>query len=278
MVQVDVGGAHVWVEEYGTGDRVVLSSQMSFGRYPGMLAESPTHCRVVTIQARGFGRSSHLAEPPPLGWLDQWADDVVTVADQLGVRRFVYTGASHGAGIGWHLARRHRERLAGLISIVGTPHDRAGDTSSSAGRRQIVANRRDRDVIERQLRIIAGTTDTPEQAAVREETIDELVERSLRLSDEEGRINQGMPFPEATTNDELAAVLRTIEVPVLIVAGLRDGVISPESAMRAAVNVRGATAVFFQDEGHFVSRERPERFVPAIARFLDELAPTWPDQ
>ncbi|WP_431874742.1 alpha/beta fold hydrolase [Amycolatopsis sacchari] len=261
----------LWYDEYGTGDEVVLSSASGFDRYPAVLADAPTGCHVFTIQARGFGRSSHLSAPPEQGWLDQWADDVLAFADHLGVSRFVYTGVSHGAGIGWHIARRHPERLKALVSVVGTPHDRAGDTSSSAGRRAIVENRKDTGVLEEQFRILGGATDTPEQAAVREETIAALVRHHLEYSDEEARINQGMPFPEAKTNDELAAILRTIDLPVLILAGLRDGVISPESTLRAARNVRRSKAVLFEDEGHFIARERPERLVAEVAVYLEEL-------
>lgn len=261
----------LWYDEYGTGDEIVLSSASGFDRYPGVLAEEPTNCHVFAIQARGFGRSSHLTTPPEQGWLDQWGDDVLAFADHLGVERFVYTGVSHGGGIGWHLARRHPDRLKALISVVGTPHDRDGDTSSSAGRRAIVENRRNAEMIEKQFRVLGGATDTPERAAVREETIAALVRNHLRYSDDEARINQGMPFPEAKTNDEVAAILATIDLPVLILAGMRDGVISPESALRAARSVPRSKSVLFEDEGHFVARERPERLVAEIAVFLREL-------
>ncbi|MFD2415143.1 alpha/beta fold hydrolase [Amycolatopsis pigmentata] len=267
----DLSDVKLWFDEYGTGDEVVLSSAAGFDTYPAVLADGPTNCHVFTLQARGFGRSTHLTAPPEQGWLDQWADDVLAFADHLGLERFVYTGVSHGGGIGWHLARRHPERLKALISVVGTPHDRNGDTSSSAGRRAIVESRKNADVIENQFRVLGGSTDTPERTAIREKTIATLVRRHLDYSDEEARINQGMPFPEATSDEELATILRTIDVPVLILAGMRDGVISPESALRAARSVPRAKAVLFEDEGHFVASERPERLVAEIAVYLGEL-------
>ena len=259
--------AHVWVEQFGGGDQHVLSSAMGFSRYPALLADDPTNCHVVTVQARGFGRSSRCPEPPAAGYLDTWADDVVRVADALGIDRFVYTGVSHGAGIGWHLARRHPDRLRALVSVVGTPHDRDGDTSSSAGRRAIVANRRDPAVIEAQMRTIGGRVDD-DRAAVRDAFVAEKVAAFLAMDDEESRINQGMPYPEATDADQLAAVLATIDLPVLVIAGMRDGVISPQSTLRALTHVRGSVGVLFEDEGHFVADERPERLVGPIAEFL----------
>jgi pimeloyl-ACP methyl ester carboxylesterase len=266
------GDAHVWVEEHGSGDQHVLSSAMGFSRYPALLAEDPTHCHVVTVQARGFGRSSRCAQPPAAGWLDQWADDVVSVADRLGIDRFVYTGVSHGAGIGWHLARRHPDRLRALVCVVGTPHDRDGDTSSSAGRRAIVANRRDPQVIETQMRTIGGPVDGAERTAVRDAFVAEKVAAFLAMDDAESQINQGMPYPEATDDASLRAVLAGIDLPVLVIAGMRDGVISPGSTLRALTSVRGSVGVLFEDEGHFVADERPERLVGPISEFLAGLS------
>lgn len=63
MPYLDVDGAELWVEEAGTGDRVVLSCAMGFGRYPAILAQPPVSAHVFTVQARGFGRSTHADSP-----------------------------------------------------------------------------------------------------------------------------------------------------------------------------------------------------------------------
>ncbi|MBP0459245.1 alpha/beta fold hydrolase [Streptomyces montanisoli] len=272
MTTLALDGADVWYEQHGSGGDVVISSASGFGPYPRVLAEPPYRCTVVTVQARGFGRSTHLARPPAAGWLDQWGDDVLAVADHLGIDSFVYTGVSHGAGIGWHLARHHPERLRALVSVVGAPHDRTGDTSSSAGRRRIVEGRRDPAVVEEQFRVLGGPTEGKERLALREETVRALVARNLTYSEEEATVNQGMPFPEARTNEEVARILETIDVPVLSLAGMRDGVISPDAALRAATRVPGCKSVLFQDEGHFVAQERPARLAREVRLFLDELA------
>lgn len=272
MTILALNGADVWYEQHGTGGDVVLSSASGFGPYPAVLAEEPYGCTVVTVQARGFGRSTHLAEPPAAGWLDQWGADVLAVADHLGIDEFVYTGVSHGAGIGWHLARNHPARLRALISVVGTPHDRSGDTSSSAGRRRVVEGRRDPAVLAEQFGILGGRTEGEERLRRREETLRRLVEHHLGYSEEEALVNQGMPFPEAADNEELAKILAAIDVPVLSIAGLRDGVISPRSALRAATAVAHSKTVLFEDEGHFMAEERPRRLAREVKVFLDELA------
>lgn len=273
MTLMDIGDGELWYEEFGSGDEIVLSSAMGFARgaYPEMLASAPTSYHVYTIQARGFGRSTHPSSPPEIGWLDQWADDVCAFADRIGAERFLYTGISHGGGIGWHIARRHPERLKALISVVGTPHDRAGGTESSAGRRQFIEQRKDPAAVTAILEHLAGWTDDPQRIAARKERFAVAAAETANRPQDEAEINQGKPFPEAKTDEELAEVYRGIRLPVLILAAMRDGVISPEAALRAAVNVRGAKAVLFEDEGHMMGEESPERLVREVKLFVDEL-------
>jgi pimeloyl-ACP methyl ester carboxylesterase len=273
MSLMDIGNGELWYEEFGSGDEIVLSSAMGFapGAYPEILASAPTSYHVYTIQARGFGRSTHPAAVPQIGWLDQWADDVCAFADRIGADRFIYTGISHGGGIGWHIARRHPERLKALVSVVGTPHDREGGTESSAGRRRFIEQRRDPAVVTSILEHMAGPTDDPDRLASRRERFAAAAQEAARRPDDEAQINQGKPYPDAKTDEELAEVYRGIRVPVLILAAMRDGVISPEAALRAAVNVRGAKAVLFEDEGHMMGEESPERLAREVRVFVDEL-------
>lgn len=270
----------LWFDEYGPDDasEVFLSSAMGFSgmdAYPERLAEPPTEYKVYTIQARGFGRSTRVEGVPEEGWLAQWADDVVAFADAKGIDRFVYTGASHSAGIGWYIAVRHPERLKAFVSVVGTPHDRFGVTDSSEGRRESIRARMEGDVeaMRAQFEILGGWLheDETERRHQRDLLIDGAIENAMSRDDIESQINQGMPFPEAKTNDELAAVLRTITVPTLMLAGMRDGIVSPESSLRGVMNVRDAKAVFFESEGHYMTREIPERLIREVRLYMDEV-------
>ncbi|MEO5535350.1 MAG: alpha/beta hydrolase [Pseudolysinimonas sp.] len=273
MPTCEIDGARVWYDSFGEDERLpMFSSAMGFegGGYPEILASSPTSRRVVQVQARGYGRSSRVTETPPEGWLALWADDVCRVADALGVERFYYTGVSHGGGIGWYIALRHPERLAGFISVVGTPHDREGGTASSAGRAIVQANRHDPAVIRQQFEILAGWTDDPTRLEGREHMYAHVAARMAAQDESEAAINQGKPFPEATTDEELAAILRTVDVPTLILAGMRDGVISPLSSLRGIVNVPRAKAVFWEDEGHMIAGESPARLAREVGLWLSE--------
>lgn len=276
MPHISIDDVSLWCDEFEGEGMPILASASSFeaGGYPEILSQQPLGRPVYQIQARGWGRSTHLREAPEAGWLDTWADDVCRVADHLGIDKFVYTGVSHGAGIGWHLARRHPERLHALISVVGAPHDRAGGTASSAGRAKVIAGRKDPAVVRAQFEILAGWSDDPVRLENREHMYRRVVENFASQTEEEARINQGKPFPEATTDEELAEIFRSIRVPVLILGAMRDGVISPEASLRAAMNVRGAKTVLWEDEGHMIAGESPARLAREAALFLAELEGT----
>jgi pimeloyl-ACP methyl ester carboxylesterase len=273
MPRIPIDDVTLWYDEFPGQGTPILASAASFepGGYPEILSRPPLGRPVYQIQARGWGRSTRLSEDPPDGWLDTWADDVCRVADALGIDRFVYTGVSHGAGIGWHLARRHPERLVALISVVGAPHDRAGGTASSAGRAKVIAGRKDPEVVRAQFEILAGWTDDPARRKAREHMYERVIANFAQQSEQEARINQGKPFPEAVTDEALAEVFRSIDVPVLILGALRDGVISPQASLRAAMNVRGAKTVLWEDEGHMIAGESPARVAREAALFLSEL-------
>ena len=120
----------LFYEEYGQGDNYILSAQVGF--YPkGMqqkMAEMGYHVFCITL--RGFAPSSYVEEDYVEDWYSVFADDVVRVADALGIKKFIYMGASHGAGVGWHLMLRHQDRIESFIAVVAGPHSLKEGTMS----------------------------------------------------------------------------------------------------------------------------------------------------
>jgi pimeloyl-ACP methyl ester carboxylesterase len=41
----------------------------------------------------------------------------------MGIDKFIYTGASHGAGTGWHVVLNYPERVKAFVAYVGGPHN-----------------------------------------------------------------------------------------------------------------------------------------------------------
>ena len=120
-------GITLYYEERGSGNRHIISARSRLehaASYTGILAGMGYH--VIEIQLRGYGKSTHISKDYGSGWYDIWADDVAKASGLLGVGQFVYTGVSHGAGVGWHLIRRHPEKLLAFAGVVCGPHTKDG--------------------------------------------------------------------------------------------------------------------------------------------------------
>ncbi len=70
--------------------------------------------RLIVPDARGHGASSHLTRIADANF-DLLADDVMRLADHLGLQRFVAAGISLGAGVSLNLALRYPERIEALL-------------------------------------------------------------------------------------------------------------------------------------------------------------------
>ena len=74
--------------------------------------------RVVIFDQRWHGQGIR----SPRFALDDLADDVVAVADMLGIDTFIAAGFSLGSLVAQLVARRHPERIAGMVLCAGTTH------------------------------------------------------------------------------------------------------------------------------------------------------------
>lgn len=261
-VRVD-DGAELYYEEFGDGPEVVVSASMALSpadAYPALLAQAPTHYHVYQVQLRGFGNSSHVYEDLGTRWYDVWAEDIYQVARRLGLNRFIYTGVSHGSGVGWHLALAHPEALKAFISIVGAPHDRERPRTIGMGVGGPGAAR--------WVFYEVPTTD-PVRLARRERRAALLRQRVL--TPEEQAINPGKALPTITTNAELAATLARVRVPTLMLGGMQDDIIQPEAMLLAARAVEGSKLILFQDHAHSLASEAPERVIAEVKLFVDDL-------
>ena len=116
-------GVRLSWDEYGSGDRIIISA-MAGRFYPFGLQQalSEKGYRVFCMTLRGFSPSDYTTRDYGDAWYDVFADDVAGLADHLGIRQFFYLGASHGAGVGWHLVLNAPSRVTGFIACVPGPH------------------------------------------------------------------------------------------------------------------------------------------------------------
>jgi pimeloyl-ACP methyl ester carboxylesterase len=263
MPTINLDDVDLYYEEYGAGESVVLSAHMQLTTarlYLQLLADAGFH--VFSIQLRGFGDSTHVDTAPEGGWYPAWAEDVYRFAFTLGVKQFVYTGVSHGAGVGWYLALAHPEALAAFVSVVGGPHDRTQPRTRGIGVDGPTP-----------LPMFEVPTHDPLRLQRRMERARSNHGRWQRLSAEERAISPGKLFPELETNAAVGARLSQVRAPTLLLYAAQDDIIPPEMGLLAARSVPRAKLVLYQDHSHSLASEAPERLVDEIRLFLNEVRP-----
>ncbi|HVV85874.1 MAG TPA: alpha/beta fold hydrolase [Kofleriaceae bacterium] len=231
--------------------------------------------RVVHGHYRGHGRSQAPRDPSRVT-IPDLADDLAAVLDDAGVERAVMCGHSMGVQVALETWRRHRARVAGLVLVCGAPSHPLR-TFRGARTLEDVLPAVER-VLVRAPRMINGLTRAilPTRLAM---AIAGRVEINRALVDPDAF----MPYLEAMARMDvrvflsmLAAAgahsadewLAEIDVPVLVVAGARDGFTPPARSREMTEAIPGATLVEIEDGSHTAPIERPELVGNAVTEFL----------
>ncbi len=250
----------LFYEEYGTGDKVIISAQVGF--YPkGMqqsLAEKGFHVYCLTL--RGFAPSSYITEDYGNSWYDVFADDVIRLANELKIDKFCYMGASHGAGVGWHLMLRHPERIQAFVAVVPGPHSLAEGAMSY------------RHMLMQGIISAPPPFDPPignddarqERRNERNEWLKKLPEADPR----EKKIDYGRPLMNLGSEEKLCDALTSIQTPTLILGGADDPISTPELMMRTARCLPHCKLVMYSNCGHNIDTDITEELTEEAFRFL----------
>lgn len=257
----------LFYEEFGAGDRIVLSAQVGF--YPiGMqqkLAQLGYHVYCITL--RGFAPSSYVTEDYGSDWYNVFADDVVAFANALGIRRFVYMGASHGAGVGWHLMLRHPERVLAFVAVVAGPHSLKEGTMSY---RQML----EQGIISSPPPFDPPIDGDPERQKRRDVRTAHISSRQTPADPRERAIDYGRPLMGLGSEEALCDALRTITVPTLLIGGTEDPISTMELMSRTASCLPHCKLVVYSNCGHNIDTDLIEEVTDEADRFIRVAAAT----
>lgn len=83
--------------------------------FPGAFGVLSDRFPVLGLDHRGHGRGPRARRPFTI---EQASDDVVDVADRIGADRLILAGYSMGGPVALHTARRHPDRVVGLVTCA----------------------------------------------------------------------------------------------------------------------------------------------------------------
>lgn len=259
MVEIP-GRGRTFVTDSGPRDApavFLLHSVLTTGLlcwYP-VIPQLNSRYRVITLDHRWHGRGIQV------GGFDllDCADDVVGLADALGIERFAAAGFSMGGGIAQLVWQRHPERVSGLVLCSTGPYFSERDRQ-----------RRSRDErIGRVLRPIYEALPRPS-------------DRALDASASHPSIwamRQFLSTPLSHAGDFGAGLgrfdsqpwLADIDVPTSVVVSVHDRVVQPERQQLLVDGIPGARR-FDVDGGHACCVLGAERFIPPFIEAVDALA------
>jgi pimeloyl-ACP methyl ester carboxylesterase len=233
---------HAWVESSACFDR--------------LLQTMPPTLRIFAMDQRGHGD----ADKPADGYaLVNFADDIEAFMDAVGLQSAVLLGSSSGGYVAQQVAIQVPHRVDGLV-LVGAPRSLEG--------RPAFADEVDR------------LTDPIDPTWVEESLT--WFPRYHHVPDWyiKDRIRDGVRVPAHVWMASLAGLTTavppsesgTITAPTLIVWGGRDELLPLQDGDLLAAAIPGSRLIVYEDTGHLVLWEQPERVATDLADFVAGLS------
>ena len=274
MKTLEINGVTLAYEEYGSGNRYLISSQNFFFRdcHMALLGREPYHYHVFLIYTRGYGASTHIFDPTPRDYTTIWGKDVAAFAEAMGINSFYYTGISHGNWAGWYLALNRPELLRGFACGNGIAQFRDPDARTPVPPRpeldldRVVGNR---DPLEKMAWMENWPTNNPDRLRRRAGNHKEHLQILLNRKREEFTVrNTNMSCCDAKTREEFYETMAKISVPVLFLHGMLDPLAKIEDVVRLSQAIPGSQIKAYQNLGHGGGDECPEIFARDCDRFF----------
>ena len=258
MPFASVNNTRLFYRLEGSKGRPVLVSSHSLGCDLGMwepqMADFLDHFQVLRYDTRGHGGSD---APAGEYSIDQLGQDVVELADTLGIQQFAFCGLSMGGAIGQWLAAHHAGRLTAVVLANTSP--RFDGATLESRRQTVLANG------------IAAIADTALGRFFSPETLAHSVHaasvRRVLLT----TVPAGYAGCCAALRDfDMRSSLRAIKTPALVIGGNRDAS-TPWDAHGAVLAKEIAGAQSFRVESaHLSNIECPRAFTTRVLEFLLE--------
>lgn len=252
-------GLRLVVHEYGSGVPVLLvhawgETHRSFDRLVPLLA---AQLRLVVPDQRGVGSSDKPADGYTLG---QAADDLVELLDALNLPSVFVVGTSSGGYVAQQVAVAHPSRVRGLV-LVGSPRRLAGVGNPFGA---LLGGLRD-PVTADDVRSINGAISF--HAPVPADFLNDQDRSALTI-------------PARVWREAYAGLLDAtppldtgrIAVPTLLLWGADDSVLPRSQADALTAEISAARLVVYDDTGHMVLWERPNRVAADVLSFVAAVA------
>ena len=275
---IDIGDTRIFCEALGRGHALLVlhgGPGMDHSYFRPWLDPLADNFRLIYVDQRGHGRSDPVQDPDALT-VELFAQDVSALAQAMGLERYAVMGHSFGAFV----ALQHAVDFPGAAShhvvAAGVPAIRY------------------LEVVERNLAAFEPAELREQVAAswARETEVETVEELRQLLRDQIPfhfhRLGEAYQKTLAGVDQLLGApaILRSfarrgygpfdvearlgeVRSPALVLAGRHDRACTVEAAEAIQRGISGSELVVFEESGHMMFAEEPQRFGAAVADFFE---------
>lgn len=260
-----VRGIDLTYEEHGRGFPVVLLHGFPFNRtmWREQVDALKESCRIITPDLRGFGETGVTPEPATM---EQMAQDVAALLDDLDIKRAVIGGLSMGGYVTLAFYRLFPLRVRGLV-LADTRAE--ADTEEARQNRELTARR----ALEQGMHAIAEAMMprllAPATFSDRPDVV-ERVRSMIVATNPKGAAaaSRGMALRRDQTG-----LLFNIIAPTLLLVGSEDVLTPPPLSEAMRREIRGSRLHIIEGAAHVSNLERAEEFTKALGQFLRDIQP-----
>jgi 3-oxoadipate enol-lactonase len=250
-------------DDVGLGSPVVLIHGYPFNRslWTEQVQALSSRYRVVTPDLRGFGESDSSEGPVTM---NQMAQDVAKLMDQLGIDHAVIGGLSMGGYVALAFAKQFPSRVKALI-LADTRAQ--GDTEEGKQTRSQTAEKALSEGM-------AGIADamlpkllTPETVSKRPEVVKRVRDMMLKTKPQ-GAASALLGMAQ---REDLSEFISTIAVPTMVIVGREDAITPVGDSEKMESKIQPSHLVVLDNAGHVSNLEQTEHFNYALVKFLDRV-------
>lgn len=208
--------------------------------------------RVIILDLWGFGKSEEVdGKALPMS---DYADEVKQLLDQLHIQKAIIGGESMGGYIALSLLKKYPDTIDGLI---------LSDTQAIADTEEIKAKREAAaiDLLDHgTAQFIQNFMPKALSSAASEETKQYL----QSILEKQSKFAFASSLRGMAVREDSSEVLKNSQIPVLIITGDKDILISPEQSKNMHNLAKNSKLVIIEGAGHLSSLEQPEIWNRAI--------------
>jgi 3-oxoadipate enol-lactonase len=262
---LSVGAQSVSVADQGSGEPILFvhAYPLNGAMWDYQVASFADRYRVVAIDLPGFGSSPAPADPSAMR-IDDYADIVAGVVQQLDLAPVVLAGCSLGGYVAFAVVRRHPQLLRALVlSDTRTQSDDSAGWQRRTKTQHRIAH--GTPLAELADELIPGML--ARDSMQRPELVDYV--RALMLASEPAGWIAALEAMKS--REDSISTLEDIGVPTLVVVGEQDRLTPQTEATLIQARVKDSRLVVVPDAGHLPNIEQPVAFDEALAELLTEL-------